>query len=461
MRKDLLAASCVTAAALLALTTSGCTRAALAAPSAPAVSAAVNPCTATAAYAAEITDAGKVAWRVSLPPGQSQGLPSPVVAKGVAVFADNADLVGLRAADGHQLWDDRLRPDSALPDNLRGLWQWGGNAIALIHNSDTDWRLVAVNPADGKVRWQFKFGVALSGLSGVSPDGRMALAAGEQLYVLNLANGRAIWSRPFVKEDKNGNYDAELAITGGVVVATRLQLAPPGLSVMAGFSEKTGHKLWTRTGLPDGPDMQADGRVVLMSGFNDVKHEQVPTPLTAFSAANGKTLWHASVGFVYDVWTAPGQVVFGSRSGMYDVNPVTGAKRWKLSGELSSPGGASDLLLTATDIIYFPGQGVLTDRGLSNGAVEWQQPGVPSGWSTYIAEPSGQNVLVAAGNNWDDPPQTVVSAVNLRTGKLAAWVKLPSDLPAAPAVTDGGAIYQLNPEYCEYAGAAGAGAKKS
>ncbi|MGH3231436.1 MAG: hypothetical protein ACRDOA_23125, partial [Streptosporangiaceae bacterium] len=118
MRKDLLATGCVTASAVLALATSGCTRPAPPAPPSAVVSATGNPCDVTAAYAAEITDAGKVAWQASLPPGQSQGLPSPLVSQGVAVFADNADLVGLRAADGHRLWDDHLRPNGPVPDDL-------------------------------------------------------------------------------------------------------------------------------------------------------------------------------------------------------------------------------------------------------------------------------------------------------------------------------------------------------
>jgi outer membrane protein assembly factor BamB len=282
-----------------------------------------NPCDATAAYAAEVTDAGKVAWQASLLSGQSQGLPSPVVSEGVAVFADNSDLVGLRAADGRRLWDDRLRPNGPVPDDLLGLWQWDGNAIALISYSDIDWRLVAVNPADGKVRWQFRFVTAVNSWSGVSPDGVLALTAGEELYSLNLANGRAIWSRAFVKPDKYGNYAAELLIADGVLVAGDLRPAPPGPSVLAGFSEKSGRQLWARTGLPDVPTLQAQGGVVLMSGFDDLQGRQVPTPLTALSAANGKTLWHAAVGFLYDLWTMPGHAVFSSATGMYDVNPAT------------------------------------------------------------------------------------------------------------------------------------------
>jgi outer membrane protein assembly factor BamB len=421
----------------------------------------VNPCKATAAYAAEMTDAGTIAWQVSLPPGQAQYLPSPVVSKGVAVFADKSDLVGLRTADGHRLWDDRFRPNGSADGDLTGRWQWGGSAIALIDHSDTDWRLVAVNPADGKVRWQFKLGTAVSGESGVSPDGLLALVAPAKLYMLNLANGHVVWSRPFFKPDRDGNYQVGLLTTDGVLVAEHQQLVPTGPSVIVGFSEKTGHQLWARTGQPNQPVLQPDGRGVLMWGVNDVKSEQVPTPLTAFSAANGETLWHASVGFVYDVWSEPGQVVFGSRSGMYDVNPATGAKRWRLPGELSSPTNFG-LLLTATDVLYYAGRGALTERRLSDGVVMWTQAAAPGGdYGTDNVAPDGPNAMIAVSNNFDEVPQAVVYTVNLRTGRLVTALKLPSDLPAASAVTGADAIYELNPEYCVYAGSAGQGASKS
>jgi outer membrane protein assembly factor BamB len=449
MRNGLLVAGCVAASAVLAVATSGYAAAATAAAAAAAVATAVNPCTATAAYAAEVTAAGKVAWRVSLPAGQSQGLPSPVVSKGVAVFADNNDLVGLRAADGRRLWDDHLRPNDPVQGDLRGLWLWAGNAIALIANSATDWRLVAVNPANGKVRWQVKFGAAVDIWSGISPDGLFALTAGEKLYVLNLATGHALWSRPVVKTGAHATYAAELVTTDGVLVSDFLQLGPEAPSVLVGYNAKTGHQLWAKTGQPEISTLGADGGVVLISGVNDGKDSEVPTPLTAFSAANGKTLWHAAVGFFYDLWTQPGHAVFGSQAGMYDVNPVTGAKRWEVPGENSTPNGPSELLLTNTDAVYFHNGGSLTDRRLSNGTVAWQQPGAPRGsGSTFIVAPRGPNALVAGGNNWDYAPQTVVSTVNLRTGKLVAQVTLPSDLPAAPAVTGSDAIYELNPEFC-------------
>jgi outer membrane protein assembly factor BamB len=208
--------------------------------------------------------------------------------------------------------------------------------------------------------------------------------------------------------------------------------------------------------MPANPAMQADGGIAFISGANYPKGTMVAAPLTAVSAVTGKTLWHASVGFLYAMWTAPRQLVFGSQSGTYDVNPATGARRWRVPGEASAPDLPADLLLTATNVLYFPNGGVLTDRRPGDGAVAWRQPRAHGGGSgTFIAGPSGPNALIAVSNNFDNAPETVVYPVNLRTGELAASVKLPSDLPAAPAVTGHDTIYELNPENCIYLGAAG------
>jgi hypothetical protein len=146
---------------------------------------------------------------------------------------------------------------------------------------------------------------------------------------------------------------------------------------------------------------------------------------------------------------------------MYDASPATGVKRWKVPGELSAP-NTSALLLTATDALYYAGNGPLTDRRLSGGAVAWTQSAAPGGgYGTDIVAPDGPNAMIAVSNNFDEVPQTVVYTLNSRTGKLVTALKLPSDLPAAPVVTGSDAIFELNPEFCVYAGAAGQGAGKS
>lgn len=452
MRKRLLTAGCAVAAALT-VTAAGSGRAAAGAPLGAAAGATVNPCTATAAYADEVSDAGQVVWQASLPSGQAQAQPSPVEVKGVAVFAGAGDLTGLRAGDGHRLWDIHIQSRPEFSPVFTGLWAWDGSAVTLIDYSGTDWRVVAVNPATGKVRWQVKFGAQPDAEPVLdSTDGVLALAAGRYVYALSLTSGprHLLWSRKFIKPDPDGNYSAELAITSQMVVADYVQDVPPTGGVLAGFLEKSGAQLWARTGIPQFPSLDADGGIVYLSGVNQERTSQLPRPLKAISVASGKTLWQASVGYLYNLWTAPGQVVFGSRAGLYDVNPATGAKRWKVPGENATP---NYLLLTATDVIYYPGNGDLTDRKLSDGAVAWTQPAATTEPAPVaIVTPGTSNALVAASNNFDDPPQTKVYTVSRSTGKLAAaTLRLPSDLAANPAVTGSDVLYQLAPEACESA----------
>jgi outer membrane protein assembly factor BamB len=455
MRK-LLVTGC--AAAVLAIAAAGCGPATTAAqpasgsPSA-AAPATADPCKATAAYAAEVSDAGKVIWQASMPPGQADAVPSPVVINGIAVFAAENDLTGLRATDGHRLWDFHVRSHGSLADAVNGLWQWDGSAIALIEYSDTDWRVVAINPAAGQVRWQFKLTAQVDAFPVLSTDGVLALGAHKSIYAVSLSNGHLLWSRNLVKPALNGNNTDQLVITHGVVIAAYSLQDPVRGGFLDGFAEKTGAQLWSRTGMPQVLNMQPDGSIVFLSGASsDSSGKQQASPLIALSAASGKTIWHASVGYVYAVWTAPGLVIFGSQSGMYDVDPATGAQRWRVPGENNAPpGDPSSLAITASDVLYYPNGPNLTDRSLSNGAVAWTQPAAARGSGTFVSAPDGPNAQVAVSNNFDDVPQTRVYPVDLHTGKLTAPVtELPSDLPAAPVVVGSDVIYQLSPEPCEH-----------
>lgn len=459
MPRRLLIAGCAAAVAAVTIAGSGCGRAPSAAQPAASASpgvvtaATVNPCTATAAYAAEVTDAGKVVWQASMPPGQADGVPSPVVVNGVAVFAAESDLTGLRAVDGHRLWDIHIPSHGPLANAFSGLWEWDGNAIALIEYSSSDWRVVAINPATGKIRWQFRLTTEVDAFPALSADGVLVLGAAKSIYAVSLSNGHLLWSRSLVKPALNGNNTDQLVITDGVVVAAYTLQDPVRAGFLDGFAEKTGAQLWSRTGMPQVPNMQADGSTVFLWGASsDSSGAQEPFPLTALSAASGKTIWHTSAGFVYALRTAPGTVIFGSQSGMYDVSPATGAKRWKVPGEMNAPLDLSSLAITATDVLYYPNGPILTDRSLSNGRLVWTRPALAgSGPGAFVVTPNGPNAQLAVSNNFDDAPQTRVFAVNLRTGKLAASeLKLPSDLPSAPAVTGGDVIYQLNPQPCEF-----------
>src|SRR5579859_6733062 len=108
------------AAAVLALTACGSAaaasaprsaasapRSATADPAREARTAAPIPGCRTGVWAENYTDAGALAWRVSLPVPKpyNDGQPlSPLVLGGIAVFADGNALYARRVTDGHGMW---------------------------------------------------------------------------------------------------------------------------------------------------------------------------------------------------------------------------------------------------------------------------------------------------------------------------------------------------------------------
>jgi outer membrane protein assembly factor BamB len=110
------------------------------------------------AWADDFTDAGRLAWQVSLPanPGLGYGRtpPQPLAVGDVTVFADGDDLYALRLSDGHPLWH---RAFGTAKDPAAGYVMstvaWHASAVALLA-ADTDApKLVSLDAATGKVRW--------------------------------------------------------------------------------------------------------------------------------------------------------------------------------------------------------------------------------------------------------------------------------------------------------------------
>jgi len=153
--------------AILALAASSATAAATAATSAAAQAAATPaspiPGCRTGVWAENYTDAGTLAWRVSLPVPKSyddtQPL-SPVVIGGIAVFADGNALYARRVADGHGVWH-RAFPNKSntltagITGTVDGLWAWKGTAVALLGEGSAAPTLVAVSES-GAVRYRVK-----------------------------------------------------------------------------------------------------------------------------------------------------------------------------------------------------------------------------------------------------------------------------------------------------------------
>jgi outer membrane protein assembly factor BamB len=409
----------------------------------------------TATWAAEVTDAGTVAWKVPLPSSPTGGLPAPLVINGIALFAGNSDLTAVRVAGGHRLWDIHIdHPGNPLPGFFWGLWQWDGNAYALINYSTydkTDERLVEINPATGKVRWQLKLRGPVASFSAPADAGVVALAVGGTVEAVDLENGGVSWSRPFGKPDGSGYYQTTLVMTAGFVVAASSPVSGAGTGTAAGFDAQNGTEQWERTGFPEISSLTADGSTVLIDGY-DISREATSYPVTALAVQTGETRWHVPVkGTIAGIWTTPTGVVFTDDARIYEADPVTGL-RWSI------PGRPQSVLLTATDLLYSqwkevspvkPFRYTVFDRRLNDAAVRWTQSHAPYD----ILAPTGPNLLLANSDPLSTDPGTAVYAVNAQTGKqVSAWAKLPAGVFAAPAVLGSDVIFQLNPWQCVSAG---------
>ena len=206
----------------------------------------------TGAWAENFTDAGRLAWQVSLPaaPGLGYTEPvSPLAAGALSVFPDGDALYALRLSDGHPVWHKQFgtakNPGQGTVD---GLWTWQGSVIAALGTGSPEPALVSLDPATGRVRWNVA--LASTGLEDapvVTSDGVLAaLSQTGTLRAFDLATGRRLWSTTYAK--------AGLLAAGSVVIGN----AGHGGSIagetraLTAFGGRTGKVAWSASGLPGG-----------------------------------------------------------------------------------------------------------------------------------------------------------------------------------------------------------------
>jgi outer membrane protein assembly factor BamB len=410
----------------------------LAAPTASrsATSPAANASCPAGAWAYDITGAGTVAWRVTLPTPSSQSSSvgtQPVVVAGVAVFADGNVLVGIRVSDGRQLWQ-RTFPESNdfSPGTVYGLWAWDGSVIAQVGQVSPEGRVLSLNPLTGAVRWTLTVH-RLLGTQAVTSNGVLAmLTTGGTLEAADLTTGKLLWSRPF------GTSDGPIA-AGTVVVATKG-------GVVAGFDARTGARLWSRGGMPSQPTVTVRAATqVLVADLDPYGLPQTRLyPVTGLSTTTGTTQWAVTTDSpVSAVWaTANGIAVAtaaasGHQQELLVVDPATGHLRWKVAVDVD-PDTAP--LITASDVVYaasHAGRSQIVDRAAATGKVRWTL----TGSAQFIANPLGADFLVVAGLASAKTPAEVL-AVSRATGAVKAKVALPASVSAAPVLAGGATLMQ-------------------
>ena len=257
----------------------------------------------TGVWAENYTDAGTLAWRVSLPvpkPYNDTQPLSPVVVGGVAVFADGNALYARRLADGHGVWH-RAFPNKSntltagITGTVDGLWAWKGSAIAALGVGSAAPSLVSLSES-GAVRYRVKLDnekvpqgyPAIIRDPVVTADGVVAYVThSDSLKTIDLSTGKPLWSRTYRKD--------EGVIAEGNLLIVDNKTSNESPTTLHGVVARTGHTRWTRSDLPNWFEEQP-GPDGIFTGYGLALPQPPPAkqkiyPLIAIAAATGKTLW--------------------------------------------------------------------------------------------------------------------------------------------------------------------------
>ncbi len=415
------------------------------------------------AWAEDFTDAGRLAWQVSLPvtPALAYGEPVSPLAVGVSVFPDGSALYALRLSDGRSVWHQEFgtakNPGQGVVD---GLWTWQGSVIAALGTDSSAPALVSLAPATGTVRW--KVALASTGLEDapvVTSDGVLAiLTQTGTLRAFDLATGKQLWSAKYAKA---GLLAAGTAVIGNAGHGSGTDWT----RALTAFGGRTGKVVWSVSGLPGGSQfVPAPGGRLLMYDVPQPlppgTRQPAPAPVRALDAATGKTLWTLSTGRpVTAVWAAPDGVVIatgipgtvlvedpGARLYLADLG--TGRVRWSAAGHTDP---YATPVITATDVITVattPATGTVTDHAARSGAVRWRAP-ITDVAGRFLAAPAGPDVLVTFPPTAAAKP-SVLLALDVATGATRATDLLPytATVGAQPTVTGQDVVQEAETTSC-------------
>jgi len=440
------------------------------------------------AWAEKVTDAGRVAWQVSLPvdaslPYGADEAPAPLAIGGLSLFPDGDALYALRLTDGRTAWH-RAFAAAKNPGTgtVTGLWAWHGSVIVLLGVDSATPSLAALNPATGAVRWHVGLGAAPLefGTVWLTSDGVAIAATGTQgrtVTAIDLAAGKRLWSRAYPH--------TPIPAVAGTTLVVETKTSGTSPATLTGLRARTGAPLWSRTGFPNWVTiLAAPGGRVLVDGINVLPppppKKATVYPVIALSAATGKTLWQLKTkDNVSALWPQGDHLVIAS--GEYGVTYVqdpgarlaladlaTGRVRWSVP-EAAEP-YATTLVAPNGDVLSFattPATVSVIDRAARTGVPRWTAPIANVKVSNlFLAKPQGPNVLVAFPGAAADKPSRLL-AINEATGRTEATDLLPytaslgANFVAAPnaiTVTGGAALLEPVQASCAVGVAPGGGA---
>jgi len=461
MRRPAFAIGCAAAAVLLSTVACCTTKAAGPAATSPAAgrstaAADSGACPTRSAWATEVTAAGRVAWQVKLPTdAQQQGVVvQPLVIGGVAVFAEENAVYGIRVSDGRQLWRRAFSKDIASWSGMvYGLWASGSRVVVLSGQVSADARLTALTASTGAVGWTLRLPPpGLLGSQAQGSGGTLAVLRPDGvLESVDLASGRVLWTRQV-------GQSAGPAAVGSV-------LASGGSDRAVGFAGRgDGRALWTTRGLPPSTNLTAAGGVFL--AWSNTEGGDSPTAVTALNPRTGRVEWRFNPGTAVTILGAgPAGIAFATYvpdRRLYLVNPVTGRVRWSAGTFAAAEGDNPGLLVeTSTDVVLPEGDVTpppdvfrLVARDAADGRVLWSAPlpgGVESENIALLPLPGGQALAYASTTGTSVTAPTRLTVRRLGTGRQLAAVTLPDMIMAPLTVTGTNVLAQSDSPSCAIA----------
>ncbi len=345
----------------------------------------------------------------------------PVVASGIAIFADDTSVYGLRLSDGRLLWR------TVIGRSALGMWAWSSTVTVITGPSVTGATLVSLDLTSGKERWEYPIpGDDLSNGQAPTADGGLATITSKgDLVVRSLDTGQVRWIATA----------AGPAAYPGPAAAGSLVFAGGGGQVR-GYDAVTGSVAWTAGGMPVIPLLNVLNGILIVSDGDYGAH--ATSEVTALWPATGRVLWRFNPGSVPG-FTSSGPAGLGMETGTTEqrlalVDLRDGHEKWQVQ---TSSQDALFPVITASDVAYaVNGTSTvqLVDRRASDGAVRWQSQSF-TGEASPLAELTGNSAMVVIG--------TDLLAFSLASGAADWRVTLPGQDPVtAPLVTASGVLVE-------------------